>query len=159
MLLDCSNDDEELKRFLLLAIETGARRSELTSLEWKDVDLTGGTLTFRQTKNGTDRTIPLTGTAKSTLESMPKHHSLVFSLSSSQVTRKFSKACSRAQISDLRLHDLRHEAISRFFEAGLNQIEVAAISGHKSITMLHRYTHISTAHLLKKFITSNLTES
>jgi integrase len=42
---------------------------------------------------------------------------------------------------ELRFHDLRHEAVSRFFEKGLNVPEVAMISGHRDLRMLFRYTH------------------
>ena len=47
-----------------------------------------------------------------------------------------------ACLRDLRFHDLRHEATTRFFEMGLNVMEVAAITGHKDIRMLSRYTHL-----------------
>ena len=50
--------------------------------------------------------------------------------------------------SDLRFHDLRHEAISCFFELGLNIPEVAVISGHKDPRMLFRYTHLRAAELV-----------
>ena len=56
----------------------------------------------------------------------------------------------RAGLSDLRFHDLRHEAISRFFEMGLNMPEVAVISGHRDPRMLFRYTHLRTEGLLPK---------
>lgn len=42
----------------------------------------------------------------------------------------------------IRLHDLRHEATSRFFEKGLNVMEVTTITGHKTMEMLKRYTHL-----------------
>ena len=48
----------------------------------------------------------------------------------------------RANVEDLRFHDLRREAISRFFEKGLSIPEVALISGHKDVRMLFRYTHL-----------------
>ena len=48
-------------------------------------------------------------------------------------------------------HDLRHEAVSRLFELGtLDMMEVAAISGHKSLSMLKRYTHLKAGKLVKK---------
>ena len=53
-------------------------------------------------------------------------------------------------MSDLRFHDLRHEAISRFFELGLNIPEVAVISGHKDPRMLFRYTHLRAESLIPK---------
>ena len=60
------------------------------------------------------------------------------------------RACSRARISDLRFHDLIHEATSRFFGKGLNLIEVAAITGHKGLRMLLRYTHLRAEDLARK---------
>ena len=51
---------------------------------------------------------------------------------------------------DFRFHDLRHEAVSRFVEAGLSDQEVAAISGHKSMQMLKRYTHLRAEDLVGK---------
>ena len=53
-------------------------------------------------------------------------------------------------IKDLRWHDLRHEAASRFFEKGLHPLEVASITGHKSLTMLRRYTHLQPHDLVAK---------
>ena len=60
------------------------------------------------------------------------------------------RACSRAGISDLRFHDLRHEATSRFFEKGLNVMEVASIKGHKDQRMLQGYTHLRAEDLALK---------
>ena len=56
----------------------------------------------------------------------------------------------RAGIEDLRFHDLRHEAVSRFFEMGLSLPEVALISGHKDYRMLARYTHMTAENVLNK---------
>ena len=53
-------------------------------------------------------------------------------------------------ITGLRFHDLRHEAVSRLVEAGLGDQEVAAISGHKSMQMLRRYTHLRAEDLVAK---------
>lgn len=50
----------------------------------------------------------------------------------------------RANVIGARFHDLRHEATSRLFEKGLNVMEVAAITGHKTLDMLKRYTHTYT---------------
>lgn len=57
---------------------------------------------------------------------------------------------SRATIEGLHFHDLRHEAISRFFEMGLNMPEVALISGHKDPRMLFRYTHPKVQNIIEK---------
>ena len=62
----------------------------------------------------------------------------------------WARACKRAGIEDLRFHDLRHEATSRIFEKGLNVMEVAAITGHKDLRMLQRYTHLRAEDLAVK---------
>jgi integrase len=51
---------------------------------------------------------------------------------------------------NLHFHDLRHEATSRFFEKGLNPVEVATITGHKDTRMLMRYTHLRAEDLVKR---------
>lgn len=53
-------------------------------------------------------------------------------------------------LENLRWHDLRHEAASRLFEKGLHPLEVSSITGHKSLTMLRRYTHLQPSQLLAK---------
>ncbi len=53
-------------------------------------------------------------------------------------------------LQDLRLHDMRHEATSSLFERGLTSMEVASITGHKTLSMLQRYTHLSAEHLQAK---------
>lgn len=60
------------------------------------------------------------------------------------------RACKRAEIENFHFHDLRHEATSRLFEKGLNPLEVASITGHKTLQMLKRYTHLRAEDLAKK---------
>jgi integrase len=52
----------------------------------------------------------------------------------------------------LRFHDLRHDAVTRFFEKGLNPIKVGMVSGHKTLSMLHRYTHLRSEDLVVKLV-------
>lgn len=56
----------------------------------------------------------------------------------------------RSGVAALRFHDLRHEGVSRLFERGLNVIEVSAVSGHKELRMLKRYTHLSADDLVAR---------
>ena len=63
------------------------------------------------------------------------------------MTRAFERSCQRAKIEDLTFHDLRHEATSRFFEKGMNPMQVVAITGHKTLQMLKRYTHLKVEDL------------
>ena len=57
----------------------------------------------------------------------------------------------KAGITDLRFHNLRHEAVSRFFEMGMSVPEVALISGHKDVRQLFRYTHLNPENVFKKY--------
>jgi integrase len=73
----------------------------------------------------------------------------VFGTAYEAIHLSFARACRRAGIQDFRFHDLRHEATSRFFEKGLNPMQVAAITGHKTLQMLKRYTHLRAEELAK----------
>lgn len=73
----------------------------------------------------------------------------VFPYAEGTVTQAFNKACRLSQIGDLHFHDLRHEAISRLFEAGYSIPEVAKVSGHRSWKNLERYTQINPRSLHK----------
>lgn len=126
------------------AIETGMRRSEILSMIWVDVDMNSGVALLPQTKNGSYRQVPLTARALTILKSLPKSTEHVFPISDSAVRQAWVRLVKRADLQDLRFHDLRHEAVSRFFEIGLSVAEVASISGHKDPRMLFRYTHMST---------------
>jgi integrase len=133
-----------LKPLILLAIETGMRRGELLSLTWKNVDLEARTAHLPMTKNGDPRTVPLSPGAVQVLQELhsAKVMPLVFPVSPNAVRLAWGRLKARAELPDLHLHDLRHEAVSRFFELGLTTPEVALISGHKDLRMLHRYTHL-----------------
>ena len=136
---------------VIMAIETGMRRGELLNLSWKDIDLDRQVAHLEMTKNGTKRDVPLSSKAIETLGSLP--HEItgkVFPLSPVALRGLWNRTCKRAGLIDLRFHDLRHEATSRFFEKGLNVMEVAAITGHKDLRMLQRYTHLRAEDLAKK---------
>jgi hypothetical protein len=59
-------------------------------------------------------------------------------------------ACKELKIRDLRFHDLRHEATSRLFEAGLTIEQVALVTGHKDWKMLRQYTNLRPEALHRK---------
>ena len=140
-----------LPYIVIFALETGMRRGEIARLQWKDVDLKKCTAIARNTKNGEDRTIPLSSKAIEILRQLPLDiKGQVFPIRADSITQAFDRCRQRAGIKNLRLHDLRHEATSRFFEKGLNIIEVSSITGHKDLSMLKRYTHLRPEDLAKK---------
>lgn len=141
----------QLKQYFHLAIETGMRRSELLSLRWDQVDLKKVTVWLTDTKNGESRAVPLSSKARLALDELKGlDKTKVFTITTSQLRKGWEKIRAESKLGDLRIHDLRHEATSRFFEKGLNVIEAASITGHKSLTMLKRYTHLNPNDLAKK---------
>jgi integrase len=139
-----------LRPLITLAIETGMRRGELLSIRWKDVDQTAPTIRILKTKNGHPRTIPLTPKAVEILASLERKDDRVFPVTPNAVRLAWERLRRRAGLEDLRLHDLRHEAVSRFFEYGLTVPEVALISGHRDPRMLSRYTHLRPEKIAEK---------
>lgn len=136
---------------VVFAIETGMRRGEILSLDWDRVDLPMRTASLSDTKNGDARTVPLSTKAVTTLKSLPRSiDGRVFPLKANAVNLAWQRIRKRAGLGDLRFHDLRHETVSRLFEKGLNPIEVSSISGHKTLQMLKRYTHLRAEDLAKK---------
>ena len=101
------------------------------------------------TKNGSSRNVPLSLDAISILNDLARSFDgRVFPISNTSLRGLWNRACRRAGITDLHFHDLRHEATSRFFEKGLNVMEVSAITGHKDLRMLKRYTHLRAEDLV-----------
>lgn len=131
--------------------ETGERPIQTTGLLWAHVDLKKRTATLPMTKSGTARAVPLSSVAVDILRGLPRlMDGRVFGTTYEAIHLSFTRACKRAGIEDLRFHDLRHEATTRFFEKGLNPMEVAAITGHKTLQMLKRYTHLRAEELAKR---------
>jgi len=141
----------EMLPLVQLALFTAMRRGELLALRWEHVDLLGQTAYLPTTKNGHPRLVPLSTAAVAVLESLPKHaEGMVFSIQAQTVAAAFQRATKRACISGLRFHDLRHTATSRMADKLPNVIELAAVTGHRSLQMLKRYYHPSVAALAKK---------
>ena len=147
-----------------LALHTAMRKSEITSLTREQINLEKRTIFLPDTKNNSVRTVPLTSKAYKTIKEALSHPirpidtNLIFPGEPGRegirkpyvINRVWVTALERAEITGLRFHDLRHEATSRFVEAGLSDQEVASITGHKSMQILRRYTHLRTEDLVSK---------
>src|SRR5262249_47299246 len=118
-----------LPAVIQMAVETGMRRGELLAMRWDDVDLEARTVLLRNTKNGLPRTVPLSPRALNVIKDMPRCGPTVFTMSANALRLAWERLRRRAGVLELRFHDLRHEAVSRLFEKGLNVPEVAMISG------------------------------
>jgi integrase len=136
----------ELRAFIVLAIETAMRRGEIHSLKrsW----IKGRVAHLPDTKNGSSRSVPLSKRALEAISTLPlRLDGSLWEFRIDAYTRGFNKLCHELQITDLVLHDLRHEGTSRLFEKGLDVMQVKSITGHKSMQMLARYTHFKADEL------------
>ncbi|WP_102961534.1 site-specific integrase [Mangrovicella endophytica] len=149
-----------LHSLIVVASESGMRRGELLGLRWRDVALDRRIASLGLTKNGTARQVPLTTRAVEALRSLlvdapidvdtSRSEAKVFPISPGALEQAWRRLCARAGVEGLRLHDLRHEAVSRLFERGLNVVEVSTISGHKELRMLKRYAHLDAEDLVSR---------
>lgn len=135
-----------------LAVESGMRQGELLGLLWKNIDTKRSLAFLPQTKNGEARTVPLSPRALAILAALPRSiGGLVLPVQRMTLYHVFHAAVVRAGVDDFTFHDLRHEALSRLAERGdFSVLELASISGHKTLQMLKRYTHLQAEDLAKK---------
>lgn len=149
-----------LQTFVILAVETGMRFGELAVVTWANVNFEKRTIYLPDTKNGCPRTVPLSTRALNAIQTQPRSiDGKLFSAKQGSIRSAFFIALKKAQgtqpdskafLRGLRFHDLRHEAVTRLFEKGLNAIEVGMVSGHKTLSMLQRYTHLRCTDLVTK---------
>lgn len=131
-----------IKPIVELALASAMRRGELLALRWEYVDLDARTAFLPDTKNGDTRTVPLSSSAVKVLGALPRHISgVVFPVKAVTLNAAFKRGLNRAGLTDIRFHDLRRTAITRMAEKLPNVIELAAVSGHKSLMVLKRYYH------------------
>ena len=162
-LLDCCHELNlaYLADIITVAIETGMRCGEILSMRWEDVDFSNRRVLLRDTKNGDSRQVPLSSRVKIILEKLSSRNTgdLVFPYCRWVIRRHYTRVVKQSAkarkgvqnpFTDLRFHDLRHEALSRLSDKGLNVMEIAHISGHRTLAMLRRYTHPCHETLLGK---------
>ncbi|MHB8543868.1 MAG: site-specific integrase [Leptospirales bacterium] len=156
-----SSESVHLPDIVRLAVETGMRQAEIAGMTWDLVDLKKRIVTLLKTKNGEKRIVPLPLEAVRILSELPRRIdgqvwgiqprtvAIAFARALSKARSFYEKECERKKekpdpsfLVNLHFHDLRHEATSRFFELGLDATKVKEITGHKTYSMLARYTHL-----------------
>ena len=139
----------EIGPLITWAIETAMRRSEIAAMRWEHLNRKARVLLIPETKNGTPRRVPLSTAALAVLDGLPPRiDGRVWGMRPDSISQAFERVCKAAGIKGLTFHDLRHEATSRLFEKGLGLMEVASITGHKTVQMLKRYTHLRAEDLV-----------
>lgn len=151
LLKACGTESKEAAAIFVFAVETGARLGEILSLKWSEVDFSRSIAELNDGKTG-DRVIPLSPAAVKAIKSLPRTPDRVFPtwIASDSFNKVWRRICKAAEVSNLHFHDLRHEGVSRLFERGFNVVEVASVSGHKTLSMLNRYTHMRAADIAAK---------
>lgn len=156
----CLDVSSNLYLAVLLCLSTGARKMEIMSLKWENVDFDRNIIILQQTKNGERRTLPLTGKALAYLKiqyafhSRGKYHKECNNIFLNRESNKivdirypWARALKKAGIVDFKFHDLRHTAASYLAMNGATTSEIAEILGHKTLNMVKRYAHLSDSHL------------
>lgn len=144
---------ELLRDIIDFAIVSCMRRGEIVRMRWSDVNVSARMLTILdrkdpRKKSGNDERIPLLGDALAIIQRQQQSDDRVFPITPEWISDNFLLACRVAKVEDLVFHDLRHEGISRLFEAGWQIPQVALVSGHKKWEMLKRYTQLKPESLL-----------
>jgi integrase len=167
--------NEYLKPIVIMALNTGCRKSEILNLRWDQVDLKHGFILLDRTKNGERREIPINGTLRESLETLfqgtkkrPRRldipwvfYELKTEIDSEtgeikktgkpygDVKKSFQNALIKAGIKDFKFHDLRHCFASHLVMAGVDLTTVKELLGHKTLTMTLRYAHLAPSHKVK----------
>ena len=136
---------DHLAPMVLLALNTGLRRGELTQITWQDVDLRTKVLTVRAgyAKSGKERHVPLNKEAVSVLKQWQKSRPEGRLFPVAQINTAWERLLASAKITDFRFHDCRHDFASRLVMAGVSLAVVRDLLGHSSIEMTERYAHLA----------------
>lgn len=132
---------EGLDVCILLALETGMRRGEISNLRWSQIDFEQHVIRLELTKNGEARVVPMSTSAEQAIRSLYTQNcsGRIFEFYDSDgLGKAYSRACKRAGIVGLRFHDLRHEAASRWAKK-VPVATLAKIFGWKTLQMAMRY--------------------
>ena len=151
-----ADENPHIYLWLLSCLCTGGRQSEILNLTWSNVDFERRVIRFLQTKNHTPRTVPLIEPLLSRMQERKQSQTLCSVLvfpskrnpsMPTDIRTAWERILTKANLADLRPHDLRHCCASYLTMAGASTLEVAAVLGHKTLQMTKRYTHLAPNHL------------
>jgi integrase len=152
-----AHPDRQIANIVRMLLLTGARRGEVLSAKWADIDLTKGVWSkpAASTKQQQNHTVPLSAPVRQLLSEIQaaqkaKHRVLgtyVFpGLGNTghvvEIKKGWASICRSAGISGLRIHDLRHSFASQLASGGASLLLIGSLLGHSSPTTTHRYSHL-----------------
>lgn len=141
-----------LKPIVIVALNTGMRKSEILGLKWHDVDFKRNIIHLYDTKNGEKREVPMNEIVKRTLIGVPKNPDSPYIYCDNNahnygdIKKSFLTAVKKSGIINFHFHDLRHTFASHLVMAGVDLNTVRELLGHKSLEMTLRYSHLSPDH-------------
>ena len=158
-LLDACRPHDELYLAVMLSLTTGARKAEIMSLRWGQINFSRQIITLSKTKNGETRSIPLVGEAFTLLQERSKVRSLtddrIFPATARakktiylDLETTWRATLKTVAIRDFHWHDLRHTAASYLAMSGVSLVKIAKVLGHRTLAMVARYAHLSDEHIV-----------
>ena len=148
-LLEACRIDDELHLLVLIAKETAARRGEILKLRREDISFEKGRITFRFTKNGEIRSSypsqMVFDLLKAQIRKVARLDGRVFvsPVKGGRIEKLWKEAREKAGLADFRFHDLRHTATTLMADTGVSLVELMQFTGHKSPSMVKRYSHLT----------------
>lgn len=140
----------DLRVVIVMGYWLGMRLGEIAGLEWGRVDVERGTLRLSAaaTKEAAAKALPLPAEAVRELKALRRRDDgRVFKHTVQTYSRLFGELCDELKIQDLRFHDLRHTAVTRMLEAGIDLRTIQAFTGHKTLLMVKRYAKVTETRL------------
>lgn len=159
-----ASDNEHLYPIVLVALSTGARKNEVLSLTFADLDLTRGIAVLRNTKNGETRTVPVVKSLQALLKTHMEKVEVFYDkldytpparwvfprrdgMAPIDIRTAWENARDAAGLVDFRFHDIRHSTASYLAMNGASLVEIAEVLGHRTLQMVRRYAHLSESHV------------
>ena len=148
ILHDGSETRSAVVAFRLLML-TGCRLSEIQKLQWEHVDLEAGELHLPDTKTG-GRAVPLAPSAVRLLQSLPRDEDNPWVIAGKKpgshltdLQHPWRRVRARADLEDVRIHDLRHSFASRALALGEGLPMIGKLLGHTQVQTTARYAHLA----------------
>jgi len=158
---EARNENPKAIAIIRLLALTGARKSEITTLTWNEIDFDHGILRLRDSKTG-QKTIPVGKSALTILAAQPRTNDSNYVFPADKLGRQdaersyfqgidaiWHRVRSKAGLADVRLHDLRHTAASIAVANGASLPMIGRILGHADAKTTQRYAHLSDAPVRK----------
>jgi len=149
-----TNSSPSLRIIILIAYHAGLRKGEILDLRWSDIDLKNGFITVRSSKINETRTVPLHSVLIEELKQYPPRLRSDFVIPNPQTGERldsfksaWNKAIRESGIEGFRFHDLRHTFASNLAMSGSDPMTIKKFTGHKTLGVLMRYSHLSDKHL------------